>query len=462
MLVTWGIVPIQAGIFSTETIRLSSEAMFAQSTGYLPASEQNEDMDSQYIYSTHGIIWLNESLPPFMTRDYALAPFRPLEADVTVNHENQTWTSSTTLYSLDIDCEVPGVAFEDEGVPTWQGETITMTQMPQWTSSNGCKFPASYYKSVGNETMGPNPDMNNMADYDTKEFASIYIGQYPTDYADYYLQSYCPVTANHTFMAYFTKNKMKDDDPPNEVTRLYCTPSYYEQKVNATVNARTKAPISYTVLGDKQALPLDKWNSTFFEPQMNTGKVNEFNRKISLPLTLWPDQRETLASFPVSLGTGGTVIQPLAGFAIGANQGSLEALLDPVALAGAYQSAYRIIFARSMVEILDQRFATTSNEAGHYDYVAAAIVVVPVFTYIVEALLGLVSVCGLVLVWISLRRTWGLHSDPATIASIQSLVADNASLLREFSMLDKANKEELETNLKNRKFKLSCDEKNSL
>jgi hypothetical protein len=85
-----------------------------------------------------------------------------------------------------------------------------------------------------------------------------------------------------------------------------------------------------------------------------------------------------------------------------------------------------------------------------------------VFTYIVEALLGLVSVCGLVLIWISWRRTWGLHSDPATIASIQSLVADNASLLREFSVLDKANKEELETNLKDKKFKLSCDEKSSL
>ncbi|KAF3009624.1 hypothetical protein E8E13_007213 [Curvularia kusanoi] len=391
MLVTWGIVPIQAGIFSTETIRLSSEAVFAQSTSYIPATEQSDKIDSRYVYSAHGIIWLNESLPSFMTRDYALAPFRPLESAETISHENQTWTSLTTLYSLDLNCEVPGLTIEDILVWDTKNNTHSLGQGSKWVSSNGCEFPGDYYGNVGNETIGPNPAGDNLEAHAVKEFGSIWIGQYATEFADFYLETFCPRTANRTFMAFFTKHKTKDEDPPNEVTRLYCTPAYYEQKVNATVNARTRAPISYTAVGDRQDLSLDKWNSSYFERQMNSGQVNLFNRERALPLYTWPDQLETLSNYPISLANEGSVIQPMAGYAIGAYQGPMEGLLDPHVLAEAYQAAYRIVFARAMLEVLDQGYVTTSNNSGRYDYVVTAIVVVPVFTYIVEALLGLVS-----------------------------------------------------------------------
>lgn len=460
MFTTWGIVPVQAGIFSSETIQLASKTTFSRSTGYLPASEQSDRIDARYIYSTHGIIWLNESLPPFMTRDYALAPFQPDESTKTFPHDQQTWTFTTTLYSLDMKCEIPGVQVQDELQMSNGFEFGPQTiQSAQWISSNGCGFPTNYYGQIGNETQGPNRSMGNQSIYATKEFASIYIGQYSTDWSDYYLETYCPVTANHTFMAWFTRNKEKAEDPPNNVTRLYCTPSYYEQEVTATIDAQTKAPINYIVTGEKIDLPAEKWNSTLFESQMNTGRVNEFNRRRSLPLSTWPDQIETISTYPVSLGSQGTILPAMAAFAIGASQRPLEELLDPHALAAAYQSVYRIIFARSMLEILDQEYKDAETSVGHYDYVVTAIVVVPVFTYIVEGLLGLVSICGIALLLLSIRRSWGLHSDPATIASIQSLVAENPALLREFSMLDRASKDEVETNLKDKKFRLDFDQR---
>jgi hypothetical protein len=455
MFVTWGVVPIQAGIFSSETIRLSSNASFMQTTGFIPASQQSEKVNQRYIHSAHGIIWLNESLPPYMTRDYTLTPFQPQEADQGLSENHQTWTSATTLYSLDMNCETPGVKVQDEQQMSSGFEFApTTVQTAQWTSSNGCGFPQSYYTPIGNETIGPNPYMNNMSVYNIKDYGSIYIGHYRTEWADYYLDTYCPPTANHTFMAWFTKNKQRAEDPPNKVTRLYCTPFYYEQEVIATIDAKTKAPINYTATGDKQILSAEKWNSTYFETQMNTGKVNEFNRG-GLPLNVWPDQLETLSAYPVSLANYATILQPLAGYAIGASQRSLEELLDPHALAAAYESVYRIVFARSMLEILDTNFTTTSRSSGHFDFMATAIVVVPMFTYVVEALLGFVSVCGIVLFAMSLRRTWSLYSDPATIASVQSLVADNTALLQEFSALDRATMEEIEISLKDKKFELN-------
>lgn len=455
MFVTWGVVPIQAGIFSSETLRLSSNASFVRTTGYIPASQQTEKVDQQYIHSAHGIIWLNETLPPYMTRDYVLTPFQPQDYNRDLSEDHQTWTSTTTLYGLDMNCEIPGVKVQDElQMSAGFDFAPTTVQTAQWTSSNGCGFPQSYYTPIGNETIGPNPNLNNNSVYDTKEYGSIYIGHYRTLWADYYLETYCPPTANHTFMAWFTKNKQRAEDPPNKVTRLYCTPFYYEQEVVATIDAKTKAPINYTATSDKQILPTDKWNSTYFETQMNTGRANEFNRG-ALPLAVWPDQLETLSSYPVSLANYATILQPMAGYAIGASQRPLEELLDPHALAAAYESVYRIVFGRSMLEILDKDFTSTFVDAGHYDFVTAAIVVVPLFTYIVEALLGFVSVCGIILFAISLRRTWSLRSDPATIASVQSLVADNDTLIKDFSRLDRATMEEIETSLKDKKFELN-------
>ncbi|KZM28707.1 uncharacterized protein EKO05_0009920 [Ascochyta rabiei] len=457
VFVTWGVVPFQAGIFSSETIRLSSTIGFSHTTGFIPASEQSDKVDARYIHSAHGIIWLNETLPPYMTRDYTLTPFEPEIAELGRKGNHRTWTSTSTLYSLDMNCEKPGVSSKAEQQSS-DGSDSTTVRNSQWTSSDGCAFPTSYYTPIGNETLGPKKYFNNSKSiWVTKEYASVYIGFYPTDNADYYLKTYCPQNANHTFMAWFTKNKQRDEDPPNEVTRLYCTPFYYEQEVVATIDAKTRAPINITTTSGKRALPAEKWNSTYFEQQMNTGQLNEFIRG-ALPLDKWPDQLETISTHPVSLINFATDIQPMAGYIIGASQRPLEELLDSRALAAAYESVYRIVFARSMVQILDQDFTTTFNSSGRYDYEAAAIVVVPVFTYIVEGLLGFVSVCGIILLLISLKLTWKIRSDPATIASIQSLVADNTTLLQEFSALDRASMDEIETSLKDKKFKLDCDQ----
>ena len=62
VVVTWGIVPLQAGIFTTGPIQRAVETTFEQSTNFLAAGLQNTTLNGRYIYSTHGIIWLNETV----------------------------------------------------------------------------------------------------------------------------------------------------------------------------------------------------------------------------------------------------------------------------------------------------------------------------------------------------------------------------------------------------------------
>jgi hypothetical protein len=90
-------------------------------------------------------------------------------------------------------------------------------------------------------------------------------------------------------LAMFAENRKSAEDPPNNATRLFCEPFYYQQEVVATVSAKTRAPINITSKGEKQVLPVEKWNSTFFENQMNEGSLNTRNRG-ALPLSTRPDQ----------------------------------------------------------------------------------------------------------------------------------------------------------------------------
>jgi hypothetical protein len=423
----------------------------------MPADDQTAKITGRYVQSAHGIIWLNETLPPYMTRDYVLAPFKPQE-DGNDSANNSTWSLDTTLYSLDMKCETPTVKFQSQTQYSVSQDKTTTVQTAKYMSSNGCGFSTDAYASFGNETIGPNPSFQNQTVYDTKEFASMYIGYYQTDFADFYLEGLCPKSSNHTFMALFSRNKRSIDDPPQNVTRLYCTPFYYQQEVTATLDASTRRPLNVTTRGDKVPLPAEKWNATFFEYQMNTGKNNEQPRD-SLPLMYWPDQLETVSALPLSLGVQGIVFNSMAGFSIGATNRSLEELLDPEGLRSAYEATYRIIFARSMVEILDQDFIGAIKMNGSAEYMMAAVVVVPVFTYVVQGLLGFISVCSIALLVVSLRRKWSLHSDPATIVSVMALVSDNPALLDDFAKLDRSTMEDFQASLRVKKYQLEYSER---
>lgn len=199
VFVTWGLVPVQAGIFATETITQTSSAVFAKSINFMPASEQPDSINGRFIHSTHGIIWLNETLPPYMTRDYVLAPVKIQDTKTDVKG-NETWTVDTTLYSLDMQCEFPAIRTKETTQISGLDRKPQSVKTSTYASSNGCEFPTDYYGTLGNDTIGPNDSFQNQSVYDTKEFSSIYIGYYSTSGSEYYLEGLCPKTSNHTFM----------------------------------------------------------------------------------------------------------------------------------------------------------------------------------------------------------------------------------------------------------------------
>ncbi|KAF2815848.1 uncharacterized protein BDZ99DRAFT_471166 [Mytilinidion resinicola] len=442
VIVTWGLVPIQAGVFATNTITKSLNDSMLVSTSLLSLDQQTENVTGHYMQSVFGITWLNETLPPYMARNYTLAPFKTQSQPI--QGFSETWTSMTTLYSVDVSCE--------------QAKRQNETGIEYFTSSNGCRFPTVGGIS-GNNTIGGKKGMEN------KEFSVMYVGFWDDDgFADYFLSDFCPIETNHTFYAAFTRNKKLATDPPENMTSIFCQPSYYSQLVNATVAVPSMHPVNAVPIGPKIPVSTTAYNTTLLEWRMNNG-VQKAQTRGENPAWQWPSQLERLLSKNVSqtIDNGLLGLPYMAAFAIGASNNTLEELLDPKTLGGAFEASYQLIITRSMVDVLNTTsFATAVSTIGTRKYRTQAVILVPAFTFVVEALLGVVSVFAIALLYLSFTRPRQLRSDPGTIAAVMSLVADNASLLSTFGQLDCSTLEDMSNSIGKRQFHLEYDGQRSV
>ncbi|KAK5137765.1 hypothetical protein LTR08_007337 [Meristemomyces frigidus] len=162
---------------------------------------------------------------------------------------------------------------------------------------------------------------------------------------------YCPTSASKVFLAAFAQNKYHSTDEVKPVNMLFCAPTYYQQNVTATIRRSDRGIRNYTIAGSKQSLPQYVFDPRRLEWQMNSATQQQAVRG-DIPASTWADQTERLSNLPLSMSGNGAVIPMMAGLAVGAYQRPLEDYLDPDTLRLSYQAAYRLLFARAMVDVL--------------------------------------------------------------------------------------------------------------
>ncbi|KAF2646577.1 hypothetical protein P280DRAFT_386551 [Massarina eburnea CBS 473.64] len=423
VLVAWGLVPVQAGIFSIHHISRNTTSSFNVSTSYISADQQIHDLSVHYAQSTYGIAALNETLPPYMTLNYTLAPFVP-SAEDDVGSAAGEWTAPTTLYSLNLLCEPATLMSEFDG----------------WNSSWGCHLPVGL---GGNQTMATYPSV-------VKRFTGLYAG-YASNYGATYYMDYCPPDHSHSFYAALTENKKREEDPPNNVTAIFCEPVYYEQDVNATVDRITQGPIGFVPLGPRRNLNENVFNKTFLDVQLADTATGYVSRGDFMPSLALPNYIEHMDSTELSIGTDG---HAMVGLTATVSEHSLQDNLDWEILSASYAKAYRLLFARAMVDVLGSEVGHAKPAEGETVVFLDAVYLEPVFTYIVEGLLVVVIASATVLLCLSMTRSTTLLSDPNTLASIMSLVADDPALLADFKDLDCCTAEELHKAVCDKEYRL--------
>ena len=446
VLVTLGLVPTQAGIFSTQTITRNVTLPFDRSTAFLPAKDQASNLTLRFAQSTYAIAALNETLTQYMARNYTLTPIRPKPLSFDTSKPYGNWSSPTTLYSVDLYCEPAIVGTR----PGRAGVTVN--------STNGCSFSQGL---DGNITMGANKAWPESPVLNNKEFTAMYVGYWnPLGFADYSLDAYCPSTSNTTFYAAIGRNKARDIDAVQNVTAIYCWPTYYQQAVMATVDAVTLEPSMVEITGEKEPLASHLFNTSRLEQLMSAKSLGDEVRGDLLPSKSVPDYFDSIGRTNLSLSSGPNgagMVQPMVGLALAVSNLPLEDYLDWKVLAKSYADGYRLIFARAMRDVLDQGFQSSEDVTGWVTDTTEAVVLEPVFVYIVEGFLGAVSIATIALLYLSVTRTKNIRSNPSTIAAIMAIVADNEPLLADVGGLDCCTMEGIKEHLGHKRYKLVDD-----
>lgn len=414
------------------------------------SSIQEERLSLGYTQSAYGILKLNETLPAFTARNFTLRPFAasnrlPTPAD--------TWTSDSVLYSMKLECgegrtsgpinstvlveETKYYASPDGGDPIPVRENVTYPFVTEggFNSSSGC-----YVGERERNNITEGSQMTVLGDPKPKTYK-----KYSASYKGYFGVSLATATVsenlrdtpkcgdrgNGTFYASFTRNKKNERDPDNNITAIFCKMSYYEQDVEATINAVTGHPSHVAPRGAKRPISADVFNTTVFEDTLAAGERQILTREATIPVTRLASCLEYLSSSDLTPSVFAT--SPLMTTVMSEWTDRFEELLDPKRLGEAYESIYQLFFARAMADILKPNSSASETvKTGRRGEQIEAVVLEPVFVYLVEVFLGLISVSLLALVWMQFTdRTNGtLADDPGK----QSLL-DEMTYLRSFQPL---------------------------
>lgn len=417
----------------------------ARSTSYLSLQEQKHDLTAEYTQSVYNIAWLNETLPPFMSREGMLAPFGILDI-INKSESTETWTALTKFYSVDLNCESPTYGVND-------------TSKNVLLSSNGCQY-----------------SRENMAlpiEIKDNQYYSLYVGYWYEESMDSYLLGNCPQQANQTLLIRWSRGQ---DRPagldstalvtvPKEGTTLWCTSSYYQQDVNATVSSPDMQVLEVLPIGPKVALPADFFNVTEFEWGMSQGSDANGNRgtfpSVGIPSGGWPSPYDRLcAKFPDLFWDSYAYLPNMATFALGTYQRPMPEYLDAETLKGSYQAAYRLLFARRLADVLHPNLDNSTAVMGNRHYTTQTVTMVPAFVYVVEAMMAVTAAVAFVVLLLSLRTTTNLVCEPATIASMMALAGSDSLTVQRMSEDDRATSKDLEAKYKHMRFALSRLESN--
>lgn len=417
----WGLTPLQSAIFAVKTVTRAHVQPAASSTAYLAIDKQNTLLTGSYTQSVYNIAWHNETLPKFMSRDAMLAPFGLIQIPDAIE-TGEEWTAPTRMYSVDVTCHAAILNYTESEY----GKT--------YDSNNGCQYPYSWLMPTEAST----PD----------QYSSNYVGYWYEAELDYYLGDLCPPSANRTFLLQWSRGTQplrggpSNDFEPLDSTTIYCESSYYQQYVNATVARPGMSIIDIVPLGTKQPLPEDLFNITNFERSMS-GHTEIFqNRGNYPPISDWPDATEKLQY--LNLSRSWSFLPSLTGFAIAAHQRPAAAYMDAALLQDSYQSAYRLLFARRLSDILSSDLDLSDHHDAVRSYETQAVVLVPTFVYLVEGLLCVTALVACTLLVLTYVTSNNLKSDPANIGSLMGLAAADETLCQQIRKYDQSNSKDLE------------------
>lgn len=407
MLVTWAIVPFQSAIFSTGTVTRTRETIMATAGSFIPLENQKVVLHSQFLNTAYGVSWLDQKVPPYTTKEYALQPFSPTTSDVTYSG-NDTWSSSTLAYYTNLTC-TPAI--------------VKPGRSDSWIfdDGNGCVT----YEIVAQNTK------------DTK-FLVMYIPYYDDPNTDWALQNpNCTIEHSHEFLAVWGESQASENPPYKtfgNISAQFCRPTYYVRPVTAIVNATSRAVINTdfeSASGTDLPLPDTDFNITNFEYIIGTGASQYHVGKPlveDLPDRILVEQLPRLLKYNISWP-----FHNMVGYGLAASSGQVKDLADPSQMHKAFESAHKLLFSTAVAALITSREPTANERIGLVIDQPGSIIFVRSFSIAVEVFLAVVGILTCVLWLVYQQRQTSMTQDPASISDIMRLVCNTKDPLQGFN-----------------------------
>ena len=426
--------PLQNGIFKVGGMIVTRDIALRQTNSLIPLVNQSALLNSGFLNSGYGTLWLGQKLPPFTTPTAALAPFYPVEPSELALGGNQTISSRTVQYTTDLVCHRPlHIQAEHDFTYTFD-------------DGHGCvaEHVLSFTEGIS----------------DT--YAAYYLGYFDDPFADSSLQAGgCPLNASHTFLAVW-KHAGLTDSPPDfndssNATALFCTTSYYTQLVNATVTYPDFSVVSTSDISPKTPLSVDAFNTTQFEYVL-ASSVPPGSADIG-QAQQDPEHRQDRAEVIVlhqdSHLSNMSLVLPtpnMVGFAIGSTHFAPDEYLDPTHLESAFKAAHQLLFAVAVHGIMATPASQTPS-LGSLQYRIQAVQLVPSIALLAQLCLLVITALSCCVCYSCRTRPSALSADPDSLAQIMSL-SHNVNLQKLFNSRDYANDEQLQEAISNRIYRL--------
>ncbi|KAI4262132.1 MAG: hypothetical protein L6R42_002686 [Xanthoria sp. 1 TBL-2021] len=388
MLIFWGVTPLVSSIFAQSMVVVEFNTTARPTATLMALSDQSPALNTGFMLTAYGFIWLGQTLPGFVSSQGALEPF---EVDMVQGQgfENKTWTAETTLYGTSANCNAAIIQNGKLGLSYSNGKECTT-----------------------------DPGYSPLDSRSSSRFGCLYIGYHMNQFIDYSLHEMgCPSPANsHLFLGLW-RHSSKENASFDE-TAFFCEPSYWTQKVNATVKVPGMDVSEIIPQGPRITLPDSQFNRTAFEYNIGTGSQAVSRRADVSETTNLIDQEAVLAR----IGLNGTFTN-MVGFALGLSSLDLTDLNDPVILTTAFENAHKLLHALAIRQLMSHNVGDVQHRSATSVGRANVVLVVRPLAIIVETLLGVVVVLVLALTIHSRTRISQLKGDPASLTDVVAMLS---------------------------------------
>ena len=385
MTVFWGVTPLISSVFNTARITYATDVTATTALSVLPLQDQLSQLNRGFVMAAYDSIWLDQDLPGWVTNDSVLVPFLSNSAGRSPAL-NETLSSTTAMYSSSLLCNSAVVENSSSGV--------------RYSNGKGCKTDPLELSLDGGT-----------------DFQALYIGWYPSPYTDYYLSGMGCSSAefSHTFLAFLGETK----NGTLESSSLFCEPSYWIQKVNATVSSPDSIVLGIQPLESPQPLTDATFNISNFEYVASTGDISESKREDVPYTTTTMDQTNRLEKLGIAAESQ---VSDMMAFAFGATQLELSEYLNDTVLASSLEHVQKLLFSLALNSLLSANVSAPDPRHGVLQGTMNAVVVVRTLALLVEFFLGFAILLSLALLYTSWRRSSQFRKDPASLYDVMSMI----------------------------------------